>query len=94
MAAGAVNGCVGIWDVRKGFGPVESTPIDVGHTESVTSLIWSNSKTGSEFFSTAADGQVMLYSFSYTTPDFQDFFLDSACPSRAHFVLNLIVLLK
>ncbi len=60
LAGGSIYGAVGIWDVRKSQGPVESTPIDVGHSESVTSLIWSNSKAGGEFFSAAADGQVCV----------------------------------
>lgn len=59
LAGGSIYGAVGIWDVRKSQGPVESVPIDVGHTEAVSSLIWSNSKAGGEFFSAAADGQVI-----------------------------------
>ena len=58
LAGGSIYGAVGIWDVRKSQGPVECVPIGVGHAESVESLIWSNSKAGGEFFSTAADGQV------------------------------------
>ena len=58
LAGGSIYGAVGIWDVRKSQGPVECVPIDVGHTESVTSLIWSNSKAGGEFFSAAGDGKV------------------------------------
>lgn len=62
LAGGSINGCIAIWDVRKGSAPVESTPIDVGHRESISSLIWSNSKAGGEFFSTAPDGQVGAFS--------------------------------
>jgi WD40 repeat protein len=58
LAGGSIYGAVGIWDVRKSQGPVECVPIGVGHTESVTSLIWSNSKAGGEFFSASGDGQV------------------------------------
>ncbi|EFX67062.1 hypothetical protein DAPPUDRAFT_262127 [Daphnia pulex] len=46
LAGGSIYGAVGIWDVRKSQGPVECVPIGVGHSESVTSLIWSNSKAG------------------------------------------------
>lgn len=60
LAGGSIYGAVGIWDVRKSQGPVECVPIDVGHSESVTSIIWSNSKAGGEFFSAAGDGQVIL----------------------------------
>lgn len=59
VAGGTIYGAVGIWDVRKSQGPVESVPIDVGHSESVTSIIWSNSKAGGEFFSASGDGQVL-----------------------------------
>jgi dynein intermediate chain 2 len=58
LAGGSIYGAVGIWDVRKSQGPVECVPIGVGHSESVTSLIWSNSKAGGEFFSASGDGQV------------------------------------
>jgi WD40 repeat protein len=58
LAGGTIFGAVGIWDVRKSQGPVECVPIGVGHSESVTSLIWSNSKAGGEFFSASGDGQV------------------------------------
>jgi dynein intermediate chain 2 len=46
LAGGSIYGAVGIWDVRKSQGPVECVPIGVGHSESATSLIWSNSKAG------------------------------------------------
>lgn len=59
LAGGSIYGAVGIWDVRKSQGPVECVPIDVGHSESVTSIIWSNSKAGGEFFSASGDGQVL-----------------------------------
>lgn len=62
LAGGTIYGAVGIWDVRKSQGPVESVPIDVGHSESVTSIIWSNSKAGGEFFSASGDGQVLKIS--------------------------------
>ena len=52
--------------MRKSQGPVESVPIDVGHSESVTSIIWSNSKAGGEFFSAAGDGNVLRWFFSNT----------------------------
>ena len=61
LAGGTVYGSVGIWDVRKSQGPVECVPLDTGHREAVTSLIWSNSKAGGEFFSAAADGQVLWW---------------------------------
>ena len=60
LAGGTIFGAVGIWDVRKSQGPVECVPIGVGHSESVTSIIWSNSKAGGEFFSGSSDGQVNL----------------------------------
>jgi WD40 repeat protein len=60
LAGGSIYGAVGIWDVRKSQGPVECVPIGVGHSESVTSIIWSNSKAGGEFFSGSSDGQVNL----------------------------------
>ena len=76
LAGGSINGCIAIWDVRKGSSPAESTPIDVGHRESVSSLIWSNSKAGGEFFSSAPDGQVLWWDMRKLSAPIDVLYLD------------------
>ena len=69
LAAGTTNGAVGVWDVRRSQGPVEFSPTDVAHRESVKSVFWSNSKAGGEFFSASPDGQVLWWDMrKLTTP--------------------------
>ena len=77
LAGGTVYGSVGIWDVRKSQGPVECVPLDTGHREAVTSLIWSNSKAGGEFFSAAADGQILWWDMRKMTAPIDTMILDS-----------------
>ena len=48
----------GFWDTRKGSHSVELTPIEHSHLDPCYKLIWLQSKTGSECFSTSTDGQV------------------------------------
>eukprot|EP00158_Paraphelidium_tribonemae_P004535 Partr_v1_DN26809_c0_g1_i1_m40168 putative Dynein, axonemal, intermediate chain 2 len=61
LIGGMTNGLVGVWDVRKGPYPVDTSIIDKSHKDMVSSVTMVNSKTGSEFFSTATDGQVLWW---------------------------------
>ncbi|KAK5639983.1 hypothetical protein RI129_010794 [Pyrocoelia pectoralis] len=58
LISGHISGKVDVWDARKGNDPVNKSTTDVSHREPVRSVLWINSKSGLEFFSTSTDGQV------------------------------------
>ncbi|XP_046653741.1 dynein intermediate chain 3, ciliary-like [Daphnia pulicaria] len=88
LAGGTIFGAVGIWDVRKSQGPVECVPIGVGHSESVTSLIWSNSKAGGEFFSASGDGQVLWWDMRKLNAPIDAILLDPSSNPRSESALS------
>lgn len=61
LVSGQQNGQCCAWDTRVGAKCIAFTPREVCHRESVNSVLWINSKTGSEFFSGGADGQVVWW---------------------------------
>ncbi|KAI9138568.1 WD40-repeat-containing domain protein [Paraphysoderma sedebokerense] len=61
LVGGSYNGLVAYWDTRKGAYPVDSASIDKAHRDPVYNVAWVQSKTGSEFFSTSTDGQVLWW---------------------------------
>ena len=61
LIGGMYNGLVAVWDVRKGPHPVDTSMIEKSHREAVFSVAWMSSKTGTEFFSTSTDGQVLWW---------------------------------
>uniref|UniRef100_A0A6P7G3A7 Dynein intermediate chain 2, axonemal n=1 Tax=Diabrotica virgifera virgifera TaxID=50390 RepID=A0A6P7G3A7_DIAVI len=58
LASGQVNGQVAIWDIRKGAEPVEMSIRENSFVDPVLNVLWINSKTGTEFFSSSSDGQI------------------------------------
>lgn len=61
LVSGQYNGQIHVWDVRAQPDPQGVTPKEICHRESVNSVLWINSKTGTEFFSGGADGQVIWW---------------------------------
>uniref|UniRef100_UPI00398EE1C9 dynein axonemal intermediate chain 2 n=1 Tax=Pristiophorus japonicus TaxID=55135 RepID=UPI00398EE1C9 len=61
LAGGCYNGQIGYWDTRKGGQAVEMPAIEVGHRDPVYKIIWLQSKTGTDCFSTSTDGQVLWW---------------------------------
>lgn len=49
---------VGWWDTRRGGEPVSMCPPHVAHRDLVRNVLFINSKTGAEFFSSSPDGVV------------------------------------
>lgn len=49
-------GQVSAYDTRSGPTPVQKSEKEVSHGDSVKSVLWINSKSGSEFFSGSSDG--------------------------------------
>ncbi|XP_026316766.1 dynein intermediate chain 3, ciliary [Hyposmocoma kahamanoa] len=58
LVGGMVNGQVGWWDMRKGGEAVGICPPHVAHRDLVRNVLFINSKTGAEFFSSSPDGVV------------------------------------
>lgn len=61
LVSGQKNGQCCAFDTRVGPNCVASTPREICHRESVNSVLWINSKTGTECFSGGADGQVIWW---------------------------------
>ena len=66
----------GLWDRRKGSLPVEVAPVENSHRDPVWQVIWIQSKTGTEFFSTSTDGQVLWWDVRKMTEPTEILFLD------------------
>ncbi|KAI5645454.1 dynein intermediate chain 3, ciliary [Phthorimaea operculella] len=58
LVGGMMNGQVGWWDMRKGGEPAGICPPHVAHRDLVRNVLFINSKTGAEFFSSSPDGVV------------------------------------
>ncbi|PNH11272.1 Dynein, intermediate chain, flagellar outer arm [Tetrabaena socialis] len=61
IGAGQYNGQMAYFDVRKGNGPVEATPIDFSHRDPVYDFAWLQSKTGTECMTVSTDGMVFWW---------------------------------
>ncbi|CAG5025617.1 unnamed protein product [Parnassius apollo] len=58
LVGGMMNGQVGWWDTRKGSDPVGVCPPHMAHRDLVRNVLFINSKTGAECFSSSPDGVV------------------------------------
>lgn len=58
LVSGQFNGQVAMWDARRGSEPVELSVLEHSHRDPVHNVLWINSKSGTEFFSSSTDGQV------------------------------------
>ncbi|XP_028675444.2 dynein axonemal intermediate chain 2-like [Erpetoichthys calabaricus] len=61
LVGGCYNGQIAYWDTRKGSQPVEMSTVEHSHRDPVYKVIWLQSKTGTECFSTSTDGQVLWW---------------------------------
>ncbi|KAF6773195.1 hypothetical protein AHF37_06992 [Paragonimus kellicotti] len=61
LISGCYNGQLAFWDRRKGSLPVEVSPVEHSHRDPAWKVIWIQSKTGTECFSTGTDGQVLWW---------------------------------
>ncbi|KNE64739.1 hypothetical protein AMAG_10088 [Allomyces macrogynus ATCC 38327] len=82
LVGGSYNGLVAYWDTRKGSYPADSSTIDKSHRDPVTSVAWVQSKTGSEFFSTSTDGQVMWWDIRKLAEPTETLWLDAEKNNR------------
>jgi dynein intermediate chain 2 len=67
---------LGCWDTRKGPYPVDSSTIEKSHRDPVYNVAWVQSKTGSEFFSTSTDGQVLWWDIRKLSDPTESMLLD------------------
>lgn len=63
LVSGLMSGQVAFWDIRRGSEPVEMSLIEESHRDPCDKVLWTNSKTGTEFFSASKDGQVFFRSW-------------------------------
>lgn len=61
LAGGQHSGQVAVWDTRTGGQPTLVSEPEVCHTERVNCLLWTASKTFSDFFSGSSDGSLRFW---------------------------------
>lgn len=61
LLGGCYNGVVCLWDLRKGLKPVETSICGNSHYDPVYEVVWTQSKTNSEFVSASTDGRVLWW---------------------------------
>lgn len=61
LIGGQYNGQIVFWDTRKSSQPCDMTPVEKSHRDPAYKVIWVQSKTGTECFSTSSDGQVFIF---------------------------------
>lgn len=61
LGAGQYNGQFTFFDLRKGSGPVDATPVERSHRGPVHDFAWTQSKTGTELMSCSTDGMVLWW---------------------------------
>ncbi|BHF69983.1 Dynein intermediate chain 2, axonemal [Sparganum proliferum] len=76
LIGGCYNGQLAFWDRRKGSVPVDSSPVEKSHSDPVWKVIWIQSKTGTEFFSTSTDGKVLWWDVRKLTEPTDVLYLD------------------
>lgn len=87
LVGGCYNGQVCIFDIRKGSQPVEISLIEKSHRDPAYRTNWVQSKTGSEFFSTSTDGQVLWWDYRKLQDPIETIVLD---PERKGDVKNAL----
>uniref|UniRef100_A0A4W3K2M4 Dynein, axonemal, intermediate chain 2b n=1 Tax=Callorhinchus milii TaxID=7868 RepID=A0A4W3K2M4_CALMI len=78
LAGGCYNGQIGYWDTRKGSQAVEMPAIEHCHRDPVYKVIWLQSKTGTDCFSTSTDGQVLWWDIRKMSEPVERLILDTS----------------
>ncbi|RZF36013.1 hypothetical protein LSTR_LSTR005829 [Laodelphax striatellus] len=76
LVSGLYNGQVAFWDTRRGGEPVETSRLYSSHRDPVSSVLWINSKSGTEFFSTSIDGQIKWWDVRKLAEPIENLLLD------------------
>ena len=61
VGGGQYNGQFAYFDLRKGAGAVDATPVEHSHRDPVRDFAWTQSKTGTELMSASTDGSVLWW---------------------------------
>lgn len=67
---------IALWDRRKGSQPVEVSPIEQSHRDPAWKVLWIQSKTGTECFSSSTDGQVLWWDVRKMSEPTETLYLD------------------
>lgn len=76
LIGGLYNGLIACYDLRKGPSHVNVTTPQYSHRAPVNSVLWTASKSGSEFFSTSSDGTVKWWDYRYLKKTSDEIILD------------------
>ncbi|KAL3314149.1 Dynein intermediate chain 2, axonemal [Cichlidogyrus casuarinus] len=76
LIAGCYNGQLALFDRRKGSHPVDTTTLEHSHRDPVWKVIWIQSKTGSECFSTSTDGLALWWDVRKLSEPIESMYLD------------------
>lgn len=79
----------GIFDLRKGNTPVEQSSIEFSHREIVRNALWLQSKTGTEFFSAAADGKIYWWDTKKMNQPIDQFIFDIEKKERYQYASSI-----
>lgn len=61
LVGGCHNGCIAVWDLRKGTAPAQASLMESTHKDPVYDVFWVQSRTGNECVSVSTDGQLMWW---------------------------------
>ena len=76
VIGGQYNGQVSLWDIRRGKMPVERSVLAESHADPAYKVLWVQSKTNTEFFSTSTDGQVLWWDFRKLAEPIEQMWID------------------
>lgn len=78
LIAGAYNGVVTFFDVRKNGGtPVDTCSIEYSHHDPVYDVFWISSKTGNQCVSVSTDGRMLWWDIRHLTQPTHEITLDT-----------------
>ena len=76
VIGGQHNGQVALWDVRRGKMPVERSVLANSHGDPAYKVVWVQSKSNTEFFSTSTDGQVLWWDYRKLAEPIEQMWID------------------
>jgi len=76
LIGGQYNGQVALWDVRRGKMPVERSDVAFSHGDPAYKVMFVQSKSGTEFFSTSTDGQVLWWDYRKLAVPIEQMWID------------------
>lgn len=65
-----------LWDIRRGKTPVERSVLTNSHGDPAYKVLWVQSKSNTEFFSTSTDGQVLWWDYRKLEEPIEQMWID------------------